>query len=257
MNTFAIAGAAALLVAGSAQAHVVLQPAAAAPGGVAQLRFAVGHGCSGQPTTALRIELPHDVKLRRVEPKAGWSLQIEGGAVTWRGSLPPTERGEFVVEAQLPRATGVLLFPATQTCGDVAVRWSDPPSSGARPAHPAPALELTTTPVPPPEPAATGPLPAGVQRRDGYLADAAGRPLYTFAHDTMVGMSHCVGPCAAAWPPLAAPADAQPLGAWKPIWRDEGTAQWTYRDKPLYTYSEDTPGAAPKGEAHAEWRLAR
>ena len=32
------------------------------------------------------------------------------------------------------------------------------------------------------------------------LNDAAGKPLYTFARDTMPGKSACNGPCATAWP---------------------------------------------------------
>jgi predicted lipoprotein with Yx(FWY)xxD motif len=113
------------------------------------------------------------------------------------------------------------------------------------------------TSTPPPAAAGAEILPPGVQRVDGHLADAAGRALYTFDHDTMAGMSHCVGSCAQAWPPLAAPADAKPVGAWTPIWRDDGTAQWAYRDKPLYAWSGDRPGAPPAGESQPGWRLAR
>ena len=41
---------------------------------------------------------------------------------------------------------------------------------------------------------------------------------------------------------MLAPALAQPIGKWAPIDRPDGVRQWSYRGKPLYTYSED---AAP------------
>jgi predicted lipoprotein with Yx(FWY)xxD motif len=257
LKTLSILCAALLLAAGAAQAHVVVQPGEAPPGAHQQLRFIIGHGCSGQPTTGLQIELPAGVKLEGVEPKPGWTVESRGGTVSWRGELPPSEHGEFVLDVRLPKSPQRLTFPAVQTCGQAVVRWDEPPAAdGARGAHAAPVLEVANTPHAAPAPADTL-LPPGVERHDGYLTDAAGRPLYTFAGDTMVGMSHCVGPCAQAWPPLPAPADAKPIGAWTPIWRDDGAVQWTYRDKPLYTYAKDARGAAPAGEAHAEWRLAR
>ena len=100
-------------------------------------------------------------------------------------------------------------------------------------------------------------LPAGVHMVGGALADAAGKPLYTWDIDTMVGMSHCETDCAAMWPPLKAPKNAKPMGDWSPISREDGSAQWTYKTKPLYTYSGDTAGAAPAGEKVSNlWHLA-
>ena len=100
-------------------------------------------------------------------------------------------------------------------------------------------------------------LPAGVQARDGALADAAGKPLYTFDLDTMVGMSHCSADCAAVWPPLAAPKGAKAAGDWTPIRREDGSLQWTYKTKPLYTYSKDAAGGPPTGLGTGPWTLAK
>jgi predicted lipoprotein with Yx(FWY)xxD motif len=100
-------------------------------------------------------------------------------------------------------------------------------------------------------------MPAGVKTVNGALADAAGKPLYTWDIDTMVGMSHCETDCAAMWPPLKAPKTAKPMGDWSPISRADGSMQWTYKTKPLYTYSGDTAGAAPTGEKVSNlWHLA-
>ena len=102
-----------------------------------------------------------------------------------------------------------------------------------------------------------GGLPAGVQWKAGSFADKAGKPLYTFNFDTMVGMSHCEGDCAQMWPPLIASKDAKPFGDWTLVTRENGEKQWAYKTKPLYTYSKDEPGGAPKGLEAPNWKLAK
>jgi predicted lipoprotein with Yx(FWY)xxD motif len=100
--------------------------------------------------------------------------------------------------------------------------------------------------------------PAEVQVKDGVYEDQQGLPLYTFDNDTMVGMSHCSGGCATHWPPLAAPAGAKPSGDWTVINREDGTAQWAYKSKPLYTFAADKAGEAPKGDNLGQkWHLAK
>jgi len=256
---------AAAAASGAATAHVSLQPATAVAGAEETLRFVVGHGCDGKPTTALRVELP--ASLSAVEPPAkdGWTVSLErlgdgGVAVTWRGELAPHQADGFAVHARLPAKAGPLAFAAAQTCGATTVRWDEAtPAGGPRPAHPAPSLTLTLAG----EPAAAAPppgerLPAGVQRLpDGGLADAAGRPLYTFNYDTMVGMSHCGDDCARMWPPLAAPGTAQAFGDWSLIPRAEGGVQWAYRGKPLYAYSQDRPGEPARGAEAPNWKRAK
>ena len=61
---------------------------------------------------------------------------------------------------------------------------------------------------------------------------------------------------AEAWPPLAAPKDAKPTGAWYVIKRENGDLQWAYKDHPVYTYAKDAAGAAPTGENEI-WKVAR
>ena len=100
-------------------------------------------------------------------------------------------------------------------------------------------------------------IPPGVKFVDGVLADAIGKPLYTWDIDTMIGMSHCEGECAAMWPPLKAPKGAKPIGDWATISREDGSLQWTYKTKPLYTYSADAPGEPATGEKISTWHLAR
>jgi len=79
------------------------------------------------------------------------------------------------------------------------------------------------------------------------LNDASGKPLYTFARDTTPGKSACNGDCAKAWPPLAATASDKDSGDWTVITRDDGSKQWAYKGKPLYTYAPDTAGQPATG----------
>ncbi|MBC5781438.1 hypothetical protein H8N03_00695 [Ramlibacter sp. USB13] len=75
--------------------------------------------------------------------------------------------------------------------------------------------------------------------RDGVLADAAGRTLYTFDKDAP-GKSNCTGGCLAAWPAYIAKADAAATGEFGLI---ADTRQWTMNGKPLYYYGGDAkPG---------------
>jgi predicted lipoprotein with Yx(FWY)xxD motif len=96
--------------------------------------------------------------------------------------------------------------------------------------------------------------PQGVTEKSGAWVAPDGKPLYTFAKD-MPGMSMCNGPCAKAWPPLAADAAAKPDGDWTLVTRDDKTLMWAYKGKPLYTYAKDTAGAAATGIS-AAWPLA-
>src|SRR5690349_11193708 len=69
--------------------------------------------------------------------------------------------------------------------------------------------------------------------------DAQDHALYTYAQDRP-GKSACVGACAKAWPPLAAPEGATAKDEWSVIVRDGGARQWAWKGQPLYTYAKDT-----------------
>lgn len=71
----------------------------------------------------------------------------------------------------------------------------------------------------------------------GY-ADASGMTLYSYGKDPS-GRSLCVGECEKLWPPALAEADAEPLGDWSVIRRDDGSSQWALKGKPLYRYAKD------------------
>ncbi|MFN4360350.1 MAG: hypothetical protein ACK4F4_06450 [Hylemonella sp.] len=75
--------------------------------------------------------------------------------------------------------------------------------------------------------------------RDGVLADAAGRTVYTFDKD-QPNKSNCSGGCLAAWPAFTAKPEAVAQGEFGLI---SGTRQWTVNGKPLYYFAGDAkPG---------------
>lgn len=84
-------------------------------------------------------------------------------------------------------------------------------------------------------------------------ADGA-KPLYTFDKDE-AGKSNCYDRCAAAWPPLPAPAGAKATGKWTIVARTDGTAQWAYDGKPVYSFARDTGSTATGDGMGGIWHL--
>src|SRR6476620_3391502 len=68
------------------------------------------------------------------------------------------------------------------------------------------------------------------------LVDAKGMTLYTFDKDAD-GKSACNGPCATNWPVLKAEASDAAADGYTVITRDDGSRQWAYKGKPLYTFA--------------------
>lgn len=84
---------------------------------------------------------------------------------------------------------------------------------------------------------------------DGVLVAPGGMTLYTFDKDTAnSGKSACNGPCATLWPPLMAAATDQPAGSYSIVTRDDGSRQWAYKGKPVYTYKSDQKAGDRTGD---------
>jgi periplasmic copper chaperone A len=146
-------------------AHVVLKDKQASVGANYHAAFVVEHGCSGQPTTRLRVQIPDGVIASDPEPKDGWTIESVKGAyatpmdhdgtkvsegireVSWRGSLSNDKHDDFAIPVfitdQLKPGT-TLYFPVIQECGDTIVRWIEIPKDGdaKEPPQPAPGLKL-------------------------------------------------------------------------------------------------------------------
>ena len=108
---------------------------------------------------------------------------------------------------------------------------------------------------------AQGAMPAGVAdtSKRKALVDARGMSLCSFDKDGD-GQSACNGPCAQNWPAFKATAAAQaaPSG-WSSVTREDGTKQWAYKGKPLYTFAKDTGPADVKGDGflNGAWHIAQ
>jgi len=89
------------------------------------------------------------------------------------------------------------------------------------------------------------------------FVDDKGMTLYTFNKDT-AGKSACNGPCTTNWPPMMAGATAAATGEWTIVTRDDGTKQWAYKAKPLYTFAKDTKAGDISGDGflNGAWHMA-
>ncbi len=95
---------------------------------------------------------------------------------------------------------------------------------------------------------AAGAEPAA-KMMNGMLVTTSGMTLYTFDKDAAgAGKSSCNGPCAALWPPAMVAAAAKAEGDYSVVVRDDGTKQWAYKGKPVYTYSADKKAGDMTGD---------
>ena len=114
----------------------------------------------------------------------------------------------------------------------------------------APAASQDTAPVVTPGVVTTQPFAGGT-----VMADIMGHTLYTSERDKS-GKSACDATCVRDWKPVAAAWLAKGAGDWSVLGRDDGTKQWAYQGKPLYTFAGDhkagdTNGDGFDGQWHA------
>ncbi|MEV6419827.1 YcnI family protein [Streptomyces sp. NPDC051662] len=165
-----IAATALLLTAGSASAHVSVQPQGeAAKGGSVTVNFKVPNERDNASTVKVEVNLPADHPLASVmpQPVPGWKvevaktklakpLELHGNTiteavskVTWTadgGKIGPGQFQQFPLSVgQLPEDADQLVFKTIQTYDNKDVtRWIEEPKEGAaEPLSPAPVLKLT------------------------------------------------------------------------------------------------------------------
>jgi uncharacterized protein YcnI len=167
LTVVTLTGVGVLAAAGTAFAHVVVDPHTAPQGGDAKVAFRTPNEEDKANTVKLEVSFPadHPVPSVLVEPVPGWTaavqkvtlakpIQTDDGQVTqavstitWTGGqIAPDQFQDFPVSLEaLPSDADKLVFKAIQTYsnGDV-VRWIDVAAPGApEPEHPAPTLTLT------------------------------------------------------------------------------------------------------------------
>ncbi|WP_406495815.1 YcnI family protein [Streptomyces sp. NBC_00846] len=169
-----VAASTVLIFAGTASAHVSVQPQGeAAKGGYATVNFKVPNERDNASTTKVEVNFPTDHPLASVMPQAvpGWDIQVTRSKlakpldmhgqkineavskVTWTATGDKNDRGirpgdfqQFPLSiGQLPEDTDQLVFKAIQTYDNKeVVRWIEEQKDGAEePESPAPVLKLT------------------------------------------------------------------------------------------------------------------
>ncbi|MFJ6012117.1 YcnI family protein [Streptomyces sp. NPDC092952] len=172
--TGGLAASTVLLLAGTASAHVSVQPEGeAAKGGYATVNVKVPNERDDAATTKVEVNFPTDHPLVSVMPQAipGWSVEVTRSKlakplemhgqkineavskVTWTAEGAKDERGirpgtfqQFPLSlGQLPENTDQLVLKAVQTYDNKeVVRWIEEQKPGAEePESPAPVLALT------------------------------------------------------------------------------------------------------------------
>jgi predicted lipoprotein with Yx(FWY)xxD motif len=98
---------------------------------------------------------------------------------------------------------------------------------------------------------------APAKKANNVLVNPAGMTLYTWDKD-QPGKSTCNDKCAVNWPPFTAGADAKPSGDYTVVTRDDGSKQWAYKGKPLYTWIKDkAPGDTTGDNVGGTWHVVK
>jgi uncharacterized protein YcnI len=136
--------AAASLLGGASQAHVVLAQTQAVPGSTYVAAFRVSHACGDSPTVRLRVEIPEIIEGVNPQPKAAWKVTVERApvaagsksigrisAIVWEGSLDASFFDDFTALFKLPDGAAQIYFPTVQLCASGEDRqWVQIPAAG-------------------------------------------------------------------------------------------------------------------------------
>jgi uncharacterized protein YcnI len=144
----------AIVPASPADAHVDAGPTASIqPNGDASVPFVFDHGCDGQPTTSLRVQIPDGVTDVQPLPMDGWQTAVSDKEFSWTGgSIPDGQPAVFTATMRVSGQAGTTFwFPTVQGCPVGEEAWIEIPQPGrAEPANPAPSVVLPVTIEPPP-----------------------------------------------------------------------------------------------------------
>lgn len=167
MKTFLTTLAVLAVTAPAAFAHASFETKHAQQGSTYLAKVNIGHGCDGESTLKLRVQIPEGMIAVKPVPKAGWGLEIVTGAydksydyygtsmtegvkeLIWTGELSDAHFDQFVFRGKLTdafTAGTTVYFPVVQECANGAERWIEIPAEG-QDAHdleePAPGVKIT------------------------------------------------------------------------------------------------------------------
>jgi uncharacterized protein YcnI len=166
MNTILMALATFALLATTALAHATFEKAEAEQGKTWKAVLRVPHGCAGEATLKVRVQIPEGMHWVKPMPKAGWMLETvtgpyanayvnHGSKVTegvkeiiWSGELLDAHYDEFVFRGTMSDAFAVdstVYVPVVQECANGAERWIEIPAEGQSAGdlrYPAPGVKI-------------------------------------------------------------------------------------------------------------------
>lgn len=142
----------ALAIAGPAAAHVTANPSEAPSDSFFKTSFRVGHGCDGEPTNEVSVQIPGTVSSVHPQVVAGWDISTKIGEldepieshgetitegvreITWTATdkgLPDAHMQEFGASMKLPAGDvdEPLWFPFVQECSKGSHEWIEIPES--------------------------------------------------------------------------------------------------------------------------------
>jgi uncharacterized protein YcnI len=129
-------------------AHVEVSDSSVEPDGQATVAFSFHHGCAGEPTTSLRIQVPQGVSDVRPQPVDGWQTASDANEFSWTGgSVPDGDEATFTATMRVTGTAGTTVwFPTVQGCPNAEEAWIEiPATGGAEPDNVAPSIVLATT----------------------------------------------------------------------------------------------------------------
>ncbi|CAN5915057.1 hypothetical protein BH23ACT10_BH23ACT10_05990 [soil metagenome] len=140
-----------------------------------------------------------------------------------------------------------------QAAGDDAAADSEPAAAASEPAEASEPAAAASEPSTASESAADGGTTIAVGDADlgEILVDGDGMTLYVFDNDSD-GQSACTGDCVDTWPPVPSEVtagDGVDDGLIGMTERDDGTAQATYDNQPLYYFAGDNASGDTNGQA--------
>ncbi len=106
------------------------------------------------------------------------------------------------------------------------------------------------------------PAKIGKTEKGSTLETQNGMTLYVYDGDEAnKGQrgSSCTDQCAKQWPPFLATKNDKPEKDWGIITRPDGSRQWTYKERPLYTFVRDKKAGETTGDSFNgnSWHVAR
>lgn len=138
-----------LVFAGIASAHVKIYPEKVTAGSYETFTVSVPSEKENANTTKIKVDIPKNVVISRVEPRSGWKYQLKKDntgkimAITWKATnsgLKPIEFIQLKMEGKVKKNADQINFKAYQTYSDGStVKWVGAEGSE----HPAPVVNVS------------------------------------------------------------------------------------------------------------------